>query len=102
MFMLNLMFLAAVAAADAPIDRTGKWDVNGPLGPEQGSLAFTTSEGTWMNLDVHPDGDRLLFDLLGDLYLLSIDGGEAKRLTDGAAYDFQARFSPDGSQVLNT
>ncbi|MDH4073557.1 MAG: hypothetical protein OEV41_10685, partial [Gammaproteobacteria bacterium] len=55
-----------------------------------------------MNLDVHPDGTRMIFDLLGDLYLLPLSGGEASRLTEGAAYDFQARFSPAGDQVLFT
>jgi Tol biopolymer transport system component len=88
----------AVADSDA-IDRSGKWDIDGPLGPS-GMLEFTTDEGTWMNLDVHPDGDRILFDLVGDLYIVSIDGGEASQLTSGAAMDLHPRFSPDGSQVL--
>ncbi|MGI9260497.1 MAG: amidohydrolase family protein, partial [Woeseiaceae bacterium] len=97
---IAVLMLATVAVADTqPIDRTGKWDVNGPLGPAA-TLDFTTSEGTWMNLDVHPDGQLIVFDLLGDLYLMPIEGGKATRLTEGAAYDFQPRFSPDGSRLL--
>jgi imidazolonepropionase-like amidohydrolase/Tol biopolymer transport system component len=92
------VFVSAAAVADT-VDRTGDWDVNSPLGPSE-LLEFTTDEGTWMNLDVHPDGDRIIFDLLGDLYVVSTDGGQAMRLTDGAAYDMQPRFSPDGTQVL--
>lgn len=98
--VLLLVTFMAAAQADEPIDRTGKWDVNAPLGPTRATLEFTTSEGTWMNLDVHPDGSSIIFDLLGDLYLLPIEGGDATRLTDGAAHDFQPRFSPSGEQIL--
>lgn len=100
--LLFLIFATGFAFAETEtIDRSGKWDVNGPLGPSA-DLEFTTSEGTWMNLDVHPDGNKIIFDLLGDLYFVSIDGGKATRLTDGAATDIQARFSPDGGEVLFT
>ena len=99
---LALLLSSGFVRADDPVDRTGKWDVNGPLGPERGTLRLTVDEGTWMNIDVHPDGGSLIFDLLGDLYVIPMAGGEATRLTSGAAHDFQPRFSPDGSQVLFT
>lgn len=60
---------------------------------------FTATEGTWMSLDVSPDGQTIVFDLLGDLYTLPITGGKATRLTQGMAYDVQPRFSPDGKRV---
>jgi Tol biopolymer transport system component len=98
--LMLAFFLTATAFADTKvIDRTGSWDVNAPLGPSA-LLEFTTDEGTWMNLDVHPDGTEIIFDLLGDLYVVSIEGGSAKRLTEGAAYDIQPRFSPDGTRIL--
>ena len=65
---------AAGARATAP-DTTTKL----PLKPAR-KVTFTTDEATWVSLDVAPDGKGIVFDLLGDLYLLPIAGGEAKRL----------------------
>ena len=53
-----------------------------------------------MSLDVSPDGQSIVFDLLGDLYTLPIAGGTASRLTSGLAFDAQPRFSPDGKKVV--
>ena len=81
-----------------------KWDVTAPFGPTS-TLAFDTSEGTWMNVDVSPDGARLVFDLLGDLYTMPIAGSgatPATRLTSGPAFDMQPRFSPDGKSIAFT
>src|SRR6266567_97242 len=64
------------------------------------TIEFTTDEGTWMSVDVSPDGQTLLVDLLGDLYTLPATGGEMKPLTTGMAWDFQPRYSPDGKQIV--
>jgi Tol biopolymer transport system component/imidazolonepropionase-like amidohydrolase len=69
-----------------------------PLKPAR-KVSFTTDEGTWLSLDVSPDGKTIVFDLLGDLYLLPITGGEAKRITSGMAWDCMPRFSPDGKSI---
>ena len=45
---------------------------------------------------------HIVFDLLGDLYLLPIEGGTATRLTEGPAMDLQPRFSPDGTKISFT
>ena len=63
------------------------------------TIRFSTREGTYMNLDVSPDGRTIVFDLLGDIYTIPIEGGEANRLTSGMAYDVQPTFSPDGSHL---
>jgi imidazolonepropionase-like amidohydrolase/Tol biopolymer transport system component len=75
-----------------------KWDVNAPPG-EAKSVSLDTRSGTWMSVDASPDGKTLVFDLLGDLYTLPIEGGEAKALTHGVAWEMQPRFSPDGKRI---
>jgi Tol biopolymer transport system component len=60
---------------------------------------FTATEGTWISLDVSPDGQTIVFDLLGDLYTMPITGGTASPLLTGMAYETQPRFSPDGESV---
>jgi imidazolonepropionase-like amidohydrolase/Tol biopolymer transport system component len=70
-----------------------------PLRPGR-TLTFTTNVGQWMSVDVSPDGQTLVFDLLGDLYTLPIGGGTATPLTHGMAFDGQPRWSPDGKKVV--
>ena len=82
-------------------DETKKEDEGLPLKPD-GKIEFTTDEGTWMSLDVSPDGQTIIFDLLGDLYTLPIAGGEARRIIGGMSFESQPRFSPDGRTLLVT
>ncbi|RMF59510.1 MAG: amidohydrolase [Calditrichaeota bacterium] len=77
------------------------WKVEKQYG-EADTVTFTLTEGTWMNLDVSPDGAFIVFDLLGDIYKLPVEGGEAIPLTSGLAYDVQPRFSPDGKWISFT
>ncbi|MDF9798190.1 imidazolonepropionase-like amidohydrolase/Tol biopolymer transport system component [Catalinimonas alkaloidigena] len=78
-----------------------KWNVSQTHGPAS-EVTITTNEGTWMNLDVSPDGQRIAFDLLGDIFTLPIGGGEARLIREGHAYESQPRFSPEGSQIAFT
>lgn len=78
-----------------------KWDVNNPGAPGK-NIEFTVDEGTWMNLDVSPDGKQIVFDLLGDIYIMPIAGGDAKLIRGGMAMELQPRFSPNGKQILFT
>lgn len=70
-----------------------------PLKPER-KIEFSTNEGTWLSLDVSPDGQTIVFELLGDLYILPITGGQAARISSGMAFDSQPRFSPDGKRIV--
>jgi imidazolonepropionase-like amidohydrolase/Tol biopolymer transport system component len=93
-----LFAFQAHAAEDAKPPEKPKWDVNHPPGPKQ-TVNIDTRTGTWMSVDVSPDGQRLVFDLLGDLYTLPIAGGEATALTHSIAFEMQARWSPDGKRI---
>lgn len=88
---------AAGAAATPPA-----WDVNAPPNSRVREVRIQTNEGTWMNLDVSPDGRSIAFDLLGDIYIMDIGGGTPRRLTSGLAFDQQPRFSPDGRRIAFT
>lgn len=92
------------AEADAPAAEpraAAKWDVAARHGPVR-EISFETDEGTWISLDVSPDGTTIVFDLLGDLYRMPITGGEATLLLGGEAYHTQPRFSPDGTRIAFT
>ena len=71
-----------------------KWNVNQPPGPTS-QVTIDTDEGTWMGLDVSPDGKEIVFDLLGDLYTVPIGGGEAKALTNDVAWQMQPALQPE-------
>jgi len=87
------------ARADTARRRPPRRDL--PLEPTRHD-SFTVSEGTWISLDVSPDGGTIVFDLLGDLYTLPIAGGTARRITSGPAFDAQPRYSPDGRAIVFT
>ena len=70
-----------------------------PLEGKTETLEFSTDEGSWLSLDVTPDGDSIIFDLLGDLYRLPISGGTATRITSGLGFDSQPVISPNGKWI---
>ncbi|MDG1196252.1 MAG: amidohydrolase family protein [Polaribacter sp.] len=83
--------------------KSKKWDVNNPHKDwNYKNFNLKTDEGTWMNLDVSPDGETIVFDMLGDIYTMPITGGKATALRTGLAYEVQPRYSPDGTYISFT
>ncbi len=100
---LSLLLVSTSALAQSRSGRDANaWDVNAPPGQRTRAVRINVSEGTWMNLDVSPDGRTIAFDLLGDIYVMPIAGGRPTRITSGLAFDQQPRFSPDGRQLAFT
>jgi dipeptidyl aminopeptidase/acylaminoacyl peptidase len=69
-----------------------------PLSPAR-HIDIDTTQGTWLSPDLSPDGETIVFELLGDLYRIPARGGDARALTQGMAFDSQPVFSPDGRDL---
>jgi Tol biopolymer transport system component len=96
-FALALMCVSPIAAQ--PDDTAARGAAKGlPLAPSR-HMEVLLSEGTWISLDVSPDGKAIVFDLLGRLYIMPSAGGDARPITDGLAFDGLPRYSPDGRHI---
>ncbi len=101
---LALVALASIATSvtvrtqEKKADEKDK-DEPGLILERASTVSFATDEGTWMSLDVSPDGRAIVFDLLGDLYTLPVEGGAARRIVGGMSFESQPTFSPDGKTI---
>ena len=104
-----LAMLSAAAATGQPpadsatrgrADSVSRKDVTRPSGRTR-TIEFTTTEGTNMSVDVTPDGQWVVFDLLSHIYRVPMAGGEAQVLTQGSgiALNYQPRVSPNGKSI---
>ena len=50
----------------------------------------------------HSVGNKLVFSYAGDLYIVSAEGGTARRLTSHVGYEMFPRISPDGKYIAFT
>ena len=82
--MLSILSALSVSPASSSLsapslaDTTRKKTDSLPLARTR-TIEFETSEGTWLSLDVSPDGRTIVFELMGDIYTLPIAGGAGDR-----------------------
>jgi Tol biopolymer transport system component len=108
LLMLSPLALAAgnIELPPAQASAGGEESDNGEEGKDEGlplepsrNIRFETDEVTWMSLDLSPDGQTIIFDLLGDIYTVSVEGGDATALLTGLPFESQPAWSPDGSLI---
>lgn len=98
--MLALPLISfAQAETTETADSTKKATKELPLEPER-KITLNNPGITWLSLDVSPDGKQIVFDAMGDLYLMPSEGGKAEAMTQGLAYEVHPRFSPDGKSIV--
>lgn len=103
LFLLAFLLMVSVTATaqdSIPRSEIDTLTTKGlPLKPER-QISFNTDEGTWISVDVSPDGNHILFDMMGDIYRLAINGGKAEKITKGISYDVHPKYSPDGKSMV--
>lgn len=92
LFLVSLMFF---------LKNPANWNIYAQNTPVS-DFEYETDEGSWISLDISPDGQKIVFDLLGHLYQMPISGGEAEAITKGKSFNNFPRYSPDGQQLLYT
>jgi len=95
------LFISPYVLADETPDASeekAKWDVRSDQYHTQ-EISINTTSTTWSNVTVSHDGQTLVFDMLGDIYSVPMAGGEATALTSGIEWNYQPRFSPDGTKI---
>ena len=95
-FTAALLLPTTAAHAQSVAD----WDATLARG-EPREIDFTTEQGTWMSLDISPDGRWIVFDLVGHIYRVPAEGGDAESLTQdsGIAVNYHPSYSPDGTRI---
>ncbi len=91
-FFIKFIFLISIFFSEVIISQD--------LDVKKKEIKFTTDEGTWISLDISPNDQTIVFDLLGDIYILPVNGGNAKLIVGGSAFHGQPKFSPDGKKIL--
>lgn len=65
------------------------------------SLLSFGQEPKWLRYpSISPDGNHIAFTYMGDIYQVSVNGGEARQLTQHIAHDFNPVWSPDSKTIV--
>ncbi len=97
--MLMCSFVSNVYAGNNEEQKdSDKWDVLKPPFALN-TLKVESDQLTWASLDVTPDGSQIVFDALGDIFVVDSEGGDAKPLTQDFAWNIHPSVSPDGKKV---
>ena len=88
---------------DYPLRKaTEPWDISKSYHYPR-NFSKNVSEGTWLRIATHPLRKEIVFDMLGDLYCMQINGEqltEATPFLQGVPYDKEPEFSADGSKIV--
>jgi Tol biopolymer transport system component/imidazolonepropionase-like amidohydrolase len=98
LFLLQFLVIGTFAQSTL---QSPTWNVENTR-RDASPVKIQVKEGTWMNLDMSPDGSRIVFDLLGDIYSIPASGGIGTPLTSDLAWQMQPSFSPDGKHIVYT
>lgn len=98
---IALAFGLAGSVASSTALASDDWSVSDPKG-EFKSVSINTDSGTWMSVDVSPNGEHIVFDMLGDIYRMPAAGGNAELIRGGIGWHMQPTFSPDGQYIAFT
>ncbi len=66
---------------------------------QQTLTEFREFNSTVDDYDLAPDGKRIVVSTYGEIFTVPTDEGELRQLTDGAARDLDAQYSPDGKSI---
>src|SRR5690554_2881305 len=69
------------------------------LAEDEKLIEFTTDRFTLPNLHVTPDGKNIIFDVLGDIYQVPLEGGKAEVLLQDNNWKRAGKLSPDGETL---
>jgi len=88
---------ATVLAARANPD--ADWDI-WTASPTTDFALTASGEGNQRFPTLTPDGTRVVYHDRGNLWIMNLDGSDARQLTSGDSNDWESAVSPDGSTVL--